>query len=118
MATNGGLNDMEQWRAVVEYQARKRNPESTFANRHDVPAYLNEWHDEVYTDLRGPYQTPENAKRQASRDAEERAKAAHGGWGEVTRVSTYRVVRVYVERASLAWEPFDERDPETKKWGV
>lgn len=29
----------------------------------------------------------------------------------------YQVVRVYVERASLAWEPFDERDPESKKWG-
>jgi hypothetical protein len=118
MATNGALNDMEQWRSVVEYQSRKSNPDSTFHNRYEVPAYLDEWHDEVHTDVRGPYQSAENARRQASRDAAARASESYGGWAEQPRVSTKRVLRVYVERASIAWEPFDERDPETKKWGA
>ncbi|MYW28345.1 hypothetical protein [Streptomyces sp. SID2119] len=104
MATNGSLNDMEQWRSVVEYRRRKRNPAYTHQTRHSVPAYLDEWEEAILTDVRGPYQSAENARRQASRDASDRGRSA-------------RIVRVYVERASLAWEPFDERDPETKKWG-
>ncbi|EHM24255.1 hypothetical protein SPW_7349 [Streptomyces sp. W007] len=117
MATNGSLNDMEQWRSVVEYQTRKSNPESTFQNRFDVPAYLEEWDEEIRTDTRGPYQSAGNARSQASRDAASRTKQVHGGWGPNPRMSTARVVRVYVERAALAWEPFDERNTETGKWG-
>ncbi|KDQ65719.1 hypothetical protein [Streptomyces sp. NTK 937] len=104
MATNGSLNDMEQWRSVVEYQRRKRNPEYTYQTRYSAPEFLDEWEGQILTDVRGPYQSAENARRQASRDASARGSAA-------------RVVRTYIERASLAWEPFDERDPETKKWG-
>jgi hypothetical protein len=118
MATNGALNDMEQWRSVVEYQTRKRNPAFSYGDPDDVPAYLDEWNDEVCTDVRGPYQSAENARRQASRDAATRMQDGYGGWGSRLRVSTSRVLRVYVERASLAWEPFDERDPDTKKWGA
>ncbi|MFB7114076.1 hypothetical protein [Streptomyces sp. NPDC056291] len=117
MATNGALNDMEQWRSVVEYQTRKRNPEYHWSDNRDVPQYLDEWHDEVRTDVRGPYQSAENARRQASRDAQSRTRDTVGGWGATPRQQTSRVTRVYVERASLAWEPFDERDPDTKKWG-
>ncbi|MEV7425194.1 hypothetical protein [Streptomyces sp. NPDC091212] len=116
MATNGSLNDMEQWRSVVEYRTRKRNPVHHWRDNPDVPQYLDEWHDDVRTDVRGPYQSAGNARRQASRDAQTREQDGH--WGDGTsRVATSRVVRVYVERASLAWEPFDERDPATKKWG-
>ncbi|MFE6493379.1 hypothetical protein [Streptomyces sp. NPDC057748] len=117
MATNGALNDMEQWRSVVEYQTRSHNPESTFQNRMEIPAYLDEWDESIRTDVRGPYQSSENARRQASRDAAAHEKDTYGGWGGTPRIHTKRVVRVYVERASLAWEPFDERNPESKKWG-
>ena len=117
MATNGALNDLEQWRAVVEYQTRKRNPDYHWRDNRDVPAFLDEWNDEIRTDVRGPYQSAENARRQASRDAAVRVKEFSGGYGGQPRISTERVVRVYVERASLAWEPFDVRDPDTKKWG-
>jgi hypothetical protein len=117
MATNGDLNDLEQWRSIVEYQTRKRNPDHTWENRHEVPAYLDEWGDEVLTDTRGPYQSAENARRQASRDA--KARETHGwGWmnpGE--RIATARVLRVAIERSALAWEEVDVRDPDTKKWG-
>lgn len=113
MATNGGLNDMEQWRSVVEYQWRKRNPEYHWRDNCDVPQYLHEWDDEVHTDVRGPYQSAENARRQASRDAAARVR----GFGRASD-PVERVLRVAVERASLAWEPFDDRDPETQKWGA
>ncbi|MFJ9213038.1 hypothetical protein [Streptomyces sp. NPDC102264] len=116
MATNGNLNDMEQWRSVVEYQVRRSNPAHHWRDNPDVPRYLDEWHEDIHTDVRGPYQSAGNARRQASRDAQAREQDGYGGFG-TPRVATSRVVRVYVERASLAWEPFDERDPETKKWG-
>lgn len=116
MATNGRLNDMEQWRSVVEYQVRKTNPAHHWHTNPDVPRYLDEWHDEVRTDVRGPYQSAENARRQASRDAAAAERTTYAGHG-VPPVATARIVRVYVERASLAWEPFDERDPDTTKWG-
>jgi hypothetical protein len=117
MATNGKLNDMEQWRSVVEYQKRKQNPAYDWKNNRDVPMYLDEWHDEVRTDVRGPYQSAENARRQASRDAAAHAKEFSGGYDGQPRISTERVVRVYVEHASLAWAQFDVRDPE-KGWGA
>jgi hypothetical protein len=118
MATNGTLNDLEQWRSIVEYQTRKRNPDHTWETRHEVPAYLDEWHDEVRTDTRGPYQSAENARRQASRDAKSRASDGYGGWDRtVPRVATARVLRVAIERSTLAWEEVDVRDPETAKWG-
>jgi hypothetical protein len=118
MATNGALNDLEQWRSIVEYQVRKRNPASTWENRHDVPAYLDEWHEEVQTDTRGPYQSAENARRQATRDAKERTGRRGWGWrypGE--RIDTARVLRVAIERTALAWEEVDVRDLDTGKWG-
>ncbi|WP_069752924.1 hypothetical protein [Streptomyces sp. EN16] len=117
MATNGSLNDMEQWRSVVEYQTRKRNPAHHWKDNPDVPHYLDEWSEDVSTDVRGPYQSAGNARRQASRDAIAHERDTTGGWGDVPRVRLKSVVRVYVERASLVWEPFDERDPESKKWG-
>ncbi|MFF1684470.1 MULTISPECIES: hypothetical protein [unclassified Streptomyces] len=117
MATNGGLNDMEQWRSVVEYQRRKINPEYGYDSGSDVPRYLDEWHEEIRTDVRGPYQSAENARRQASRDAAEAVRPVFGGRGR-SSVAPARIVRTYIERAALAWEPFDERDPETKKWGA
>ncbi|WP_406324051.1 hypothetical protein [Streptomyces niveus] len=117
MATNGSLNDMEQWRSVVEYRRRKINPAHHWRNSPDVPRYLSQWDEETCTDVRGPYQSAENARRQASRDADSCARSTDGGWGGQPLVYTKRVVRVYVERASLAWEPFDERDPGSKKWG-
>ncbi|MEU3986115.1 hypothetical protein AB0F77_39665 [Streptomyces sp. NPDC026672] len=117
MATNGALNDMEQWRSVVEYQMRKPNPAYHWRDNHDVPKYLDEWYDEVRTDVHGPYQSAENARRQASRDARVRDTAFSGGYAGQPRIKTERVVRVYVERSSLAWEPFDERDAGTKTWG-
>lgn len=117
MATNGSLNDMEQWRSVVEYRNRKANPGYHYRDNRDAPAYLDEWSEETRFDVRGPYQSAENARRQASRDAVSRGKEYNGdGYGR-PRIMLYQVVRVYVERASLAWEPFDERDPESKKWG-
>ncbi|MFD7776628.1 hypothetical protein [Streptomyces sp. NPDC059753] len=118
MATNGALNDMEQWRSVVEYQQRKPNPAHHWRDNPDVPRYLDEWSDETQTDVRGPYQSAENARRQASRDAKSREREEYGGWGARPRIATSRVTRTYIERAALAWEPFDERDPESKKWGV
>ncbi|MCM2391747.1 hypothetical protein [Streptomyces albipurpureus] len=116
MATDGGLNEMEQWRSVVEYQTRKLNPEHHWRDNRHVPIYLDEWHDEIQTDVRGPYQSAENARRQATRDAVSREKPSYVRYGNPS-VSTSRVVRVYIERTSLAWEPFDVRDLESKKWG-
>jgi len=118
VATNGALNDMEQWRSVVEYQTRKPNPAYHWRDNRDVPQYLDEWSEDVRTDVRGPYQSAENARRQAGRDAAACEKTYASGYEGQPRVCLARVVRVYVERASLAWEPFDERDPDTKKWGV
>jgi hypothetical protein len=118
MATNGNLNDLEQWRSIVEYQTRKRNPEHDWDNRREIPAYLDEWHDEVQTDTRGPYQSAENARRQASRDAKARASEGYGGWDRtIPRIPTARVVRVAIERTALAWEEVDVRNLDSGKWG-
>ncbi|KUF18833.1 hypothetical protein [Streptomyces silvensis] len=117
MATNGELNDLEQWRSIVEYQQRKPNPARTWENRYEVPAYLDEWDDEVRTDTRGPYQTAENARRQASRDAKAREARGWGWMQPGERIPTERVLRVAIERTTLAWEEVDVRDPETGKWG-
>jgi hypothetical protein len=112
MATNGKLNDMEQWRSVVEYQKRKRNPAHHWRDNRDVPQYLEEWDDELHTDVRGPYQSAENARRQASRDA-----AAHVKGSGYPRMTVKRLVRVAIEHTSLAWAQFDVRDAE-KGWGA
>lgn len=117
MATNGGLNDMEQWRSVVEYRTRKANPEHHWRDNPNVPKYLDEWSEDVRIDVRGPYQSAENARRQAGRDAAACEKTYVGGYRGVPRIAFAQVLRTYIERASLAWEPFDERDPDTKKWG-
>ncbi|MFF1417592.1 hypothetical protein [Streptomyces sp. NPDC058280] len=116
MATNGALNDMEQWRSVVEYQHRKSNPAYDWQTNRDVPYYLDQWDDEIQTAVRGPYQTAENARRQATREAAELLRMGYRTAPPPEKVGV-RIVRVYVERASIAWEPFDERGPETKKWG-
>ncbi|MFJ4768494.1 hypothetical protein ACIP88_05155 [Streptomyces uncialis] len=116
MATNGDLNDMEQWRSVVEYQERKPNPAHHWRDNPDVSRYLDEWLDEIHYDVRGPYQSVENARRQASRDAATRSSTNCGGYDGQPRISIERVVRVYVDRAALAWEPDSVRDPVTGKW--
>lgn len=54
MATNGSLNDMEQWRSVVEYRNRKANPGYHYRDNRDAPAYLDEWSEETRFDVRGP----------------------------------------------------------------
>lgn len=116
MATNGSLNDMEQWRSVVTYRKRRSNPEHHWKANPDVPRYLDEWSDGLYTDTRGPYQSAANARMQAGRDAaaldREREWESRGG----DRINVRQVVSVTVERSALAWEPFDVRDPE-KGWG-
>ncbi|HLL34180.1 MAG TPA: hypothetical protein VK545_09875 [Streptomyces sp.] len=117
MATDGSLNDLEQWRSIVKYQTRKRNPDHTWENRHEVAAYLDEWSEEVHTDTRGPYQSAENARRQASRDAKERESRGWGWRHPGDSVDTARVLRVAIERTTLAWEEVDVRDPDTGKWG-
>lgn len=117
MATNGDLNDLEQWRSIVEYQQRKPNPARTWENRHEVPGYLDEWSDEVRTATRGPYQSAENARRQASRDAKEMETRGWGWMRPGERVTTARILRVAIERTTLAWEEVDVRNPETGKWG-
>jgi hypothetical protein len=117
MATNGSLNDAEEFRAVITYQSRKPNPEHTWENRSTVPAYLDEWTDET-TKVRGPYQTATNARTQAGRDAAELARDWCWQISGVERISRHRILTVGIERTSLAWEPFDVRDPDTAKWGA
>jgi hypothetical protein len=117
MATNVGLNGAEGWRSVVRYRRRVRNPEATFDNRFTVPRYLDEWSEYVFSDVRGPYDNPGEAKRQASRDASDREKErAWQGPGGSDRITLCQVVSVTIERTAFAWEEVDRRDP-AKGWG-
>ncbi|WP_327712417.1 hypothetical protein OG912_32355 [Streptomyces sp. NBC_00464] len=116
MATNGALNDMEQWRSVVEYQQRTSNPAYDWQTNRDVPYYLDEYDDEIQTAVRGPYQSAGNARRQATREAAELLRMGYRRPPPPEKVGV-RIVRTCIERASLAWEPFDERNTETGKWG-
>lgn len=80
----------ETFRATLEFERPKRNPEHHWRDNPDVPEFLDEW----VTDrrFRGPYSTEGAARGQFSR---QRQGAL---WG------TYRNVRQYVERASTVWE--------------
>jgi hypothetical protein len=83
-------DDVETFRAVLEYQRPKRNPEYHWRDRTDVPEFLDEW--ETSRSFRGPYGTAGTARGQFRRQRREAL------WG------TYRDVRQYVERALTKWE--------------
>lgn len=119
MATNVLLNTPEVWRSVVRYRHRARNPETvgTYFLDAVLPSYLETWEDTVRADVCGPYNNPGTARRMAGRVA--LALAAEDA-RQTTRpgdtILTRQVISVTVERAPLAWESFDVRDPETG-WG-
>ncbi|MEU1200153.1 hypothetical protein ABZ446_28560 [Streptomyces sp. NPDC005813] len=106
MAVNVSLNTPEVWRSVVGYQSRKRNPDYHWRDNRDVPQHLDEYHDEIQHDVRGPYTDETAARIQAGRDASSRS----------ARYAMSRVVFVTVESSGLAWQECGRRDPETKKW--
>jgi hypothetical protein len=81
---------VETFRAVMEYEQPKRNPEWHWRDRTDVPEFLDEW--EPRSSYMGPYSTRGAARAQMSRHR--RATL----WGGA------RLVREYVQRAALVWE--------------
>ncbi|MGW6855837.1 hypothetical protein [Streptomyces xanthophaeus] len=83
-------DEVETFRAVLEYEVPKRNPEHHWRDNPDVPEYLDEW--VTRRSFRGPYSTPGTARGQFSRQRRDSL------WGP------YREVRQYVERASTVWE--------------
>ncbi|MFD8595409.1 hypothetical protein ACFV1L_10445 [Kitasatospora sp. NPDC059646] len=119
MATNVLLDTPEVWRSVVRYRHRKRNPEmvGTYVLDAVLPSYLEAWEDVVHADVRGPYNDPGTARRMAGRVASAlEAETARQTTRPGDTVLTRQIVSVTVERAALAWEAFDVRDPETG-WG-
>ncbi|MGW6949023.1 hypothetical protein ACWGHD_19115 [Streptomyces xanthophaeus] len=83
-------DDPQTFRAVLEYERPKRNPEYRWPDHTDVPEYLDEW--ELRREFRGPYGTAGAARGQFGRQRRE------GLWGGS------RFVRQYVERAATVWE--------------
>ncbi|MFD8315924.1 hypothetical protein [Kitasatospora purpeofusca] len=119
MATDVSLTTPEVWRSVVKYRHREQNPDTVgrYLLDADVPSYLATWEDTIRADVRGPYNDPGTARRIAGRTAI--ALAAESA-RQTTRpgdtILTRQVVSVEIERAPLAWEVVDARDPETG-WG-
>ncbi|MFB7823835.1 hypothetical protein [Streptomyces hydrogenans] len=89
MARHMGDN-AEAFRATLEVEKPKRNPEWHPVDNRDAPEWLDEWTTVRY--FRGPYATVGAARGQFSR---QRCDSLYG---------QYRNVRQYVERASTVWE--------------
>ncbi|MGW0468295.1 hypothetical protein ACWDX6_23970 [Streptomyces sp. NPDC003027] len=80
----------ETFRAVLEFEQPRRNPEHHWRDNPDVPEFLDEW--VMARRFRGPYTTEGAARGQFARQRRESL------WG------THRSVRQYVERATTVWE--------------
>jgi hypothetical protein len=89
MARHTG-DDAETFRAVLEVERAKRNPEYHYRDNRDVPEFLDEW--EPGVSYMGPYSTKGAARAQFSRH---RRGTLWGG---------ARLVRQYVQCAALTWE--------------
>ncbi|PPS86456.1 hypothetical protein [Streptomyces sp. MH60] len=89
MARHTG-DDTETFRAVLEYEQPKPNPEYHYRHRRDVPQFLDEW--EPRTSYMGPYSTRGAARAQMSRHRRE------------TLWDGARLIREYVQRSPLTWE--------------
>lgn len=89
MARHTG-DDRETFRAVLEYEAARTNPEFHWRDNREVPRYLDEWAPRV--SYMGPYSTKGAARAQFGRHRRD------------TLGDGSRIVREYAQRSELKWE--------------